>query len=276
MANTDAKGLVEHEGLDSVYPVSDEQVDQLWEVGWTLVPGLAERALADEIRAHLAKGQELSRPAGFAGADSFEVKTALTRREGMCWKDPFLRSVATSRRVASAVLRFMRQPTALLAHDMSFNKTAGGGVTRLHQDLPYHPWDRVGGVTVWISLVDQSADTGPIHFLERSHREGPLGFADPSVDLLDTYPQLRSLDRGGPATMSAGDATVHFDLVVHGSDPNTTDSDREAWALRYMRADTVYNGVSHQHYDPFAIAPGTPFADTGHFALIGPDGAAGA
>jgi hypothetical protein len=39
-----------------------------------------------------------------------------------------------------------------------------------------------------------------------------------------------------------------------------------------MRTDTVYNGIAHQHYDSFHLTPGTLFAETGHFPLIGPHG----
>jgi ectoine hydroxylase-related dioxygenase (phytanoyl-CoA dioxygenase family) len=272
MGGTDVSEVDENQALSTKYPLTAEQVAQLHETGWVHLPGLLIQEVVEQIRAHLAETPELSRPAGFPGADSFETKTALTRREGLCWQDPFMRRIATSRRIASAVVGLMKRETALLAADMSFNKAAEGGDTKLHQDYPYYPWDRAGGLTVWIALVDMTEDMGPIQYLEGSHREGPLGFADPSVDILDANPQLRDRKIGLVPSMAAGDANVHLDLLVHGSAPNTTERDREAWAVRYMRADTVYNGVSHPHYDQFGLTAGTRFADSGQFPLVGLDG----
>ena len=56
---------------------------------------------------------------------------------------------------------------------------------------------------------------------------------------------------GGP--INAGDARAHWDLTVHGSGPNEGTYAREAWVARYIRVDTIYNGVSHSHFDRFDL-----------------------
>jgi hypothetical protein len=181
MSSADAAEVVEERNLNTEYRVTDEQVESLNGAGWALVPGLLGKDVVDEIRAHLAKGTELGPVSG-----PYDVKISLVRRQGMCWSDPSLRRIATSRRIASAVVQFMKQPAALLAQDISFNKPAGGGVARLHQDYSYFPCVRKGGLTLWIALVDQTEDMGPINYLEASHLEGPLGYIDPTVNLQDT------------------------------------------------------------------------------------------
>lgn len=278
MVETGTTESVDEGTLGIAYRVTDEQVAHLRERGWAYVPGLLDSTVVAEVRSHLIGHPEVTRLAGFGSeapdSGAYETKTALTRREGLCWSTPFMRAVATSRRFGSLVTGLMQEPTALLAADMGFNKAAEGGDTKLHQDYPYYPWDRAHGLTIWIALVDMTEDMGPIHYLEGSHREGPLGFANPAVELLDRYPELKKYPVGFTPTMAAGDANVHLDLLVHGSAPNNTDRDREAWAVRYMRADTVYNGIRHAHYDRFDIVAGTRFADTGYFPLVGPDGPA--
>jgi len=107
------------------------------------------------------------------------------------------------------VVRFTKQPAALLAQDISFNKESGSGQSYWHQDYSYFPCDRKGGLTVWVALVDLSEDMGPIRYMEaRISRTARLH--PPPADLRDTYPQLWTSSGCGMA-MAAGDAVVHWD-----------------------------------------------------------------
>lgn len=282
-AEVDSGGSGFTQELDTDYPLTHEQVESLHERGWAYLPGLLTRELVDEIRRHL-QSQELraadaavssysrgrERLAEHDGKDK-EHKNPNISHEAMAWRDEFLKMVATSRRVAGSAVRLMMQPDALLAQDISFLKPAGGGRSPLHQDYSYYPFDRRGEVSLWITLTDMSEDMGPLHYLEGSHHEGPLGL-DTGVDIRETYPHLRARKIVAGNALSAGDAQAHWDLTIHGAAPNTTENDRAAYTVRYIRSDTIYSGVGHPHFDKFNLIPGKPFAESNVFPRVGAEG----
>jgi hypothetical protein len=274
MATGHVTETVDELGLDAEYPLTDDQVECLHEHGWAPLPGLLSKEAVEEARARLV-GQEL-RPGsaggtGSVGAPSVGVKNPNINHHALAWKDPYYHRLATSRRVAGTAVRLMKEPTALLSQDASFIKPREGGPTNPHQDYCYKPLDRWGEVTLWIALVELTENMGPLYYLEGSHREGPLGFHHGN-DIRDQYPRLFEYTKVGGKAMSAGDAQAHWDLTIHGAVANSTDRAREAYAPRYMRSDTCYNGISYAFYDGFDLKPGTRFADSGHFPLVGPDG----
>lgn len=261
-------------GLDTEYPISEGTLTCLHESGWARLPQLLSGAVVEEIRAHLAAGRlRDSQPGPEKKAD----KNPNVSYEGMAWRDRFLHDVATSRRVGGTVVRLMRQPTAAFVQDISFNKPAHSRPTPLHQDFSYFPFDRKGILSVWIALVDMTEDMGPLHYLEGSHHEGPLGYMnrDRSVDIRDTYPQLRDRAIVAGEPLAAGDAQVHWGLTVHGAGSNDTDTARESWVARYVRSDAVYTGLRHPHYDRFELETGSVVGDCDVFPTVAPDGLIG-
>lgn len=261
--------------LDAAYPVDDEQVASAHERSWALLPGLLDEGTVEGLRASLAAASVRNTLGGPEKAPAAADPDKLLSHEGVAWKDPFVRRVATSRRLATAVLGLMQQPSAVFCHDISFIKPAGTGrEVTFHQDHSYFPFDRQGCLSLWIALVDLTEEMGPLRYLEGSHRDGPLGYIDyiDKRDIRDTYPQLRDREVVAGQALRAGDAQAHWDLTIHGSAPNKGDRAREAMAFRYIRADTIFNGVKHPHYDNFDLTPGERFADNEAFPLLGPDG----
>ena len=49
--------------------------------------------------------------------------------------------------------------------------------SRYHQDASEQGSDRVGEVQFWLALSEVTPEMGPMRFVDRSHREGPLGSA---------------------------------------------------------------------------------------------------
>lgn len=182
-----------------------------------------------------------------------------------------MRTVATSRRLAGTILQLSGQETALFAQDVSFFKEVGSPTILLHQDHAHFPFDRKGCLSPWIALVDMTEEMGSLHYIEGSHLEGPLGFVgDPEIR--EAFPELkkRKIVAGGP--IAAGDARAHWDLTVHASGTNNGTYAREAWAARYIRPDTIFNGVSHSHFDQFEMKQGDRFIDHEAFPLVGRHG----
>jgi hypothetical protein len=251
-----------HAILETDYKVTAEQIASLNEHGWASIPGLLDKAVVEELRVALGTVKGWSDNAGYTG---------LSVAYSAGWQSPVVRAVATSRRLASTILGLSEQETTIFAQDVSFFKNPGSPTILLHQDSAHFPFDRKGCLTLWVALVDMTEDMGTLHYLDGSHLEGPLGFVgDPEIR--EAFPELkkRKIVAGGP--IAAGDARAHWDLTVHASTTNNGTYAREAWAARYIRPDTIYNGVGHKHFDRFKMKQGDRFVDHPDFPLLGMNG----
>lgn len=269
MSITEPQHDTDDRGLDTPYPVTAEQARSLREDSWASVPGLLDAETVAAVRDALLAAEPRTT---ISGPDKPPADpNALLSHEGVAWRDPYLRSVATSRRVASAVVGLTGQADALFCQDISFFKPEGANPITYHQDYSYWPFDRKGCVTLWIALVDLTPEMGPLRYLKGSHLEGPLGLIE-ETDIRDRYPHLRDSEVVGGVAMKAGDTQAHWELTLHGSARNKGPGRREAVAFRYIRSDTIYIGLTHPHYDQFGLEPGKRFIDNPNFPHIGPDG----
>ncbi len=269
MSMTDARTELGDRDLETPYPITAAQVRSLQEDSWASLPGLLDADTAAELRDALLAAEPRTTISGPTkpAADP----AALLSHEGVAWRDPRVRRIATSRRLSSAVVALIEQTDALFCQDISFFKPEGAKPIPYHQDYSYWPFDRKGCVTLWIALVDLTPEMGPLRYLKGSHREGPLGLIE-QRDIRDAYPHLRDSEVVGGNAMKAGDAQAHWELTLHGSGRNKGPGRREAVAFRYIRSDTIYVGLTHPHYDQFGLQPGDRFVDNDAFPHIDADG----
>lgn len=269
MSLADAPTATDDRSLDTPYTIDAEQVRSLHEDSWASIPGLLDLESVERLREALLAADPRTT---ISGPDKPAADpAALLSHEGVAWRDPFVRRVATSRRLSSAVVDLIQQPDAVFCQDISFFKPEGAKPIPYHQDYSYWPFDRKGCVTLWIALVDLTPEMGPLQYLKGSHLEGPLGLIE-QRDIRDAYPHLRDSERVGGKAMAAGDAQAHWELTLHGSRRNDGPGRREAVAFRYIRSDTRYIGLTHPHYDQFDLEPGKRFVDNPGFPHLGPDG----
>jgi hypothetical protein len=118
-----------------------------------------------------------------------------------------------------------------------------------HQDSPEHGTDRIGELKFWVALADVTVELGPMRFIDRSHRDGPLGSVlnDEGLDLLDIYPKLAER-MTPPMEYRAGDATVHGGFTAHGTLPNVTDRPRLCHIFSYAPADTRWQNAEIRNW----------------------------
>ena len=262
--------MTEERGLDTTYPLTPEQVTSLHTKSWASLPGLLDKEEVAKIRASLLAAPPRTT---ISGPDKkLADPEMLLSHEAVAWRDPYLQSVVTSRRLSSAVVGLLKQPDAIFVQDISFFKPIGAAEIPYHQDFSYWPFDRRGCVSLWIALEDMTEEMGPLRYLAGSHLEGPLGLIE-KRDIRDAYPQLRELETVGGKALKAGDAQAHWGLTLHGSGANKGTQRREAAAFRYHRSDVVYTGLTHPHYDTFKLTPGKKFTECPDFWRVGPEGA---
>lgn len=175
-----------------------------------------------------------------AGADSYSISSAHLKHARV-W------DVLTH----PTIVGFVRD---LLGNDVVgwgahfFCKLPGDGKrVDWHQDCSYWPLTPTKAVTVWLAIDDADQQNGCMEVYCGSHTHGLIDFevSDPnSANVLDqsvSHPERYGRHQCTP--LQAGQISIHSDLLVHGSAPNTSQRRRCGLTLRYCPADvTAYLG----------------------------------
>lgn len=110
-----------------------------------------------------------------------------------------------------------------------------------HQDAIYWPLTPSRSVTVWLAIDDADEENAAMQFIPGSHRLGPLPHETKELD------GTRVLNRqavdaerhGEPVSdeLRAGHASIHSDLLLHGSRANSSPRRRAGLTIRYAAAE---------------------------------------
>lgn len=125
-------------------------------------------------------------------------------------------------------------------HDQLFVKPPyDGAVVAWHQDYSY--WTRtkpMRHVTFWIGLDDSGEDNGCVHYVPGSHKWDLLPRTDLANDMEAVLSVLsedqRKQFRPVPSITTAGEASIHHPLMLHGSYENRSLRPRRAVVLNYV------------------------------------------
>jgi ectoine hydroxylase-related dioxygenase (phytanoyl-CoA dioxygenase family) len=123
-----------------------------------------------------------------------------------------------------------------LYHDQALFKEAGGGRTPWHQDQYYWPLDTENTITMWMPLVDVSAEIGSMTFASGSQRHGYLGsyaISDESDAEFARMVEEKGLPLDTHGAVAAGDATFHRGWMLHSAPPNPTGTLRAVMTVIY-------------------------------------------
>lgn len=132
-----------------------------------------------------------------------------------------------------------------LWHDQLFVKPArNGGKVVWHQDYSY--WVRtrpIAHLTCWIGLDDSTVENGCVHYIPGSQR-WPLLPRQPIADDMDKVLGLLNNEQKAafkpiPAELSAGFASFHHPMTLHGSYSNTSAAPRRAAVVNFIRDGVV-------------------------------------
>lgn len=140
------------------------------------------------------------------------------------------------------------------------------GFVSWHQDSTYWGLDPADVVTAWFALSDSTPDNGAMRVIPGSHKLD-------QVPHQDTFNKDNLLSRGqevmvdvDPARavmmpLRAGEISLHHVRLIHGSDPNPSDTRRVGFAIRYIP--TTVRQVAGAH-DGATLVRGVD--EYGHFA----------
>ena len=123
-----------------------------------------------------------------------------------------------------------------------FCKMPGDGkAVAWHQDSSYWPLTPTKAITVWLAIDDADPENANMRFVKGSHHFGHLTYRESSVEDHNVLNQsVENAEQYGEVVdnpLKAGQASIHSDLLLHGSKANTSTRRRCALTLRYAAAD---------------------------------------
>ena len=205
-----------------------DQVEQFNERGYIFPLDLFT---AEEARANRAYFDDLMERASAAGHNSYSINGWQTHCSG-------LNDLVMAPRILDYVQDLLG-PDLICTMTHYFCKEPGDAKqVAWHQDASYWPLTPSKVVTVWLAIDDVDEENGPMTVIPRSHRHGQIPFEE-----LDDYDR-NVLGQSVPSpqewgdepvafTMKAGQISMHSDLLLHGSTPNSSDRRRCGLTLRY-------------------------------------------
>ena len=187
-----------------------------------------------EIDAHRRTFDELLARVTAAGGDSYSISTAHL-------KYPAVYDLLVHPRIVAYVSDLLGENVVGWGSHYFCKMPHDGRSVSWHQDASYWPLTPSKTVTVWLAIDDADVENACMRFLPRSHLEGHIayrGSVDDEGNVLDQT--VENVERfGNPidVELTAGEISIHSDLLLHGSGANRSDRRRCGLTLRYCSAD---------------------------------------
>jgi hypothetical protein len=109
-----------------------------------------------------------------------------------------------------------------------------------HQDASYWPLTPSKTVTAWLAIDDADAENAAMQVIPTSHLKGHLAWEQtrqPRVVLGQEVLDVAQYGTPEYVTLKAGEVSFHSDLLLHGSEANTSDRRRCGLTIRYASTD---------------------------------------
>jgi ectoine hydroxylase-related dioxygenase (phytanoyl-CoA dioxygenase family) len=134
-----------------------------------------------------------------------------------------------------------------------------GKTVSWHQDASYWPLTPSKAVTVWLAIDDADRGNACMRYIPGTQGLGHLTYKlsenDPTNVLNQTVPDVEKYGAPVYVELKAGEASLHSDLLLHGSEANVSDRRRCGLTLRYTTGDVrAYMGW----HDKGVVVAGDP------------------
>ena len=110
-----------------------------------------------------------------------------------------------------------------------------------HQDASYWPLSPSKTATVWLAIDDADVENACMRFIPGSHHHGHLTYhlseKDENNVLFQTVRDAENYGDPIDVELKAGEISIHSDLLLHGSQANSSQRRRCGLTLRYCTPD---------------------------------------
>ncbi len=171
------------------------------------------------------------------------------------WVDELIRTPS----LLDAVEDALGTPNIMVrATDIFVKEPKDPSFISFHQDATYWGLDTTKVLTAWVALTDSNVENGVMHVIPgtQNNKQMPHVSKPNENNMLTNYQEVESgfdETKAVPLELSAGEASLHNFLIVHGSYPNNSLGRRAGIAIRYMAADV---DLSHDKPDYATLVRG--------------------
>jgi hypothetical protein len=208
-----------------------EQVEHFNRAGYVLPLRVFDAAEVAELRAYF--DALLARYVA-EGKDSYSISSAHLRH-GRVW------DVLTHPRIVALVSDLLGPSVVAWGSHFFCKMPRDGKTVSWHQDASYWPLTPSKAVTVWLAIDDADRGNACMRYIPGTHVLGHLTYrlteTDPSNVLNQAVPDVDRYGAPVYVELKAGEASLHSDLLLHGSEANVSDRRRCGLTLRYTAGD---------------------------------------
>ncbi|MBA4031118.1 MAG: phytanoyl-CoA dioxygenase family protein [Planctomyces sp.] len=188
----------------------------------------------EEVTAVRAYFDELLSRTLASGADSYSISSAHLKF-GKCW------DLLTNARIVAYVRDLLGEDVVAWGSHFFCKMPGDGKAVAWHQDASYWPLSPSKNVTAWLAIDDADVGNGCMRFVAGSHHHGHMTFreSDPGEHnvLNQTIDNPFQYGHEVIDSLAAGQISIHSDLLLHGSEANTSTRRRCGLTLRYAAAE---------------------------------------
>jgi len=211
--------------------LSPQQIESFNRDGFLKSIRIFSRAEIAEIRTYFDK---LLERVVAEGGDSYSISTAHVSY-GRVY------DILRDERIVSRVSDLLGENVIAWGSHFFCKMPNDGKRVAWHQDASYWPLSPSKTVTVWLAVDDADVENACMRFLAGSQEYGHLTYR-PSTpaehNVLDqTVEDAEQYGTAVDVELAAGEVSMHSDLLLHGSEANTSNRRRCGLTLRYCAAD---------------------------------------
>ena len=143
--------------------------------------------------------------------------------------------IATDKRILDLVEDIIGPDILCWASAILSKKAYDPKAVPWHQDASFWALSPARTVTVWLAIDDADAENSAMRFIPGTHDKGEMEVQAIGEDAV-FHKEAAGVDKLGEPftnTLKAGQMSMHADMLVHGSLPNTSDRRRCGLTLRY-------------------------------------------
>lgn len=219
--------------------LSCEQVEQYNRDGYVKDLTVFSRTEADELRGYF---DGLLERAIAAGGDSYSISSAhLTYGR--------VYDLLIEPRIVAFVKDILGEDVIGWGSHFFCKMPHDGKSVAWHQDASYWPLTPSKAATVWLAIDDATVENACMKFVAGSQHFGHLTFRPSADDEGNVLNQtIEDAEQYGEVIydeLTAGQLSVHSDLLLHGSEANNSDRRRCGLTLRYCTPDVVAGSNWH-------------------------------
>lgn len=230
-----------------------EQVEHYNRNGYIMPLRIFTESEAAELRRYF---DGLLRTYTAEGKDSYSISSAHLRH-GRVW------DVLTNPRVVALVSDLLGPSVVAWGSHFFCKMPRDGKTVSWHQDASYWPLTPSKAVTVWLAIDDADRENACMRYIPGTQVLGHLTYklseTDESNVLDQTVPEVEKYGAPVYVELKAGEASLHSDLLLHGSEANASTRRRCGLTLRYTTGDVqahmgwhekgvVVNGAPPAHW----------------------------